>query len=142
MATRSSSVQRSFRLARQTAERLDAAAETSGETRNALADRLLREALTIEKHPLVRFQYGPARRREPGLAGTRLHVRDVIATVRAHENSVDAAATYLSLPCPIVAAAVAYYADHTEEIDADIAWAENAALAERDHWERQQAILA
>lgn len=136
------SVQRSFRLARRTAERLDAAAEASGETRNALADRLLDEALRIEVHPLIRFRTGAAGRREPALVGTRLLVRDVVGTVKGHGNDVDAAAEYLDIPRSLVVAAVAYYAEFTDEVDADMVWAEDIARTERDRWERQQAALA
>lgn len=142
------SVQRSFRLARRTADELDAAAEATGESRNALADRLLAEALRLERHPLIRFRTGAAGRREPQLVGTRLLVRDVMATVRAHGDELgptgDALAStaeYLSLPLRSVAAALAYYADYRDEIDADAAWADAGARDERARWERQQAAL-
>ncbi|MGQ0632348.1 MAG: DUF433 domain-containing protein [Sporichthyaceae bacterium] len=135
------SVQRSFRLARRTADELDAAADASGESRNALADRLLAEALRMERHPLIRFRTGAARRREPMLVGTRLLVRDVLATVRAHGNHRAAAVEYLGVPPRTVDAAIAYYAEHRDEIDADTAWAEQIAHDERARWERQQAAL-
>lgn len=135
------SVQRSFRLARRTADELDAAAQASGETRNALADRLLAEALRLERHPLIRFRTGPARRREPMLVDTRLLVREIVATLRAHGNDPAAAGEYLSLPHRSVAAAIAYYADYRDEIDADAVWADAIARDERSRWERQQTAL-
>lgn len=141
MATQSS-VQRSFRLAHDTADDLDATAASTGETRNALADRLLREALRIERHPLIRFAQGPARRREPALVGTRLKVRDIITTLRNHGDDGDAVAAYLELPRRTIDAAIAYYGDHADEVDADIAWAEGVAQREREQWERQRAALA
>lgn len=137
-----SSVQRSFRLARRTAERLDAAAEASGETRNSLAERLLDEALKTDQHPLIRFRSGAAGRREPTLVGTRLRVRDVITTVRAEGNDLEAAADYLSVSMAIVSAAVAYFADYRDEIAADMAWADKTAASEHARWDRQQAALA
>lgn len=136
------SVQRSFRLSRSTAERLDAAARATGESRNSLTDRLLDEALRIENHPLVRFQSGAAHRREPMLVGTRLRVRDVVVSLREHGKDVDATADYLGLDNRVVMAALAYYADHAEEIEADTAWAEQIASEEYARWERQRAALA
>jgi hypothetical protein len=56
------SVQRSFRLSASTAELLDREAEANNESRNALADRLLAEALREEHHPLIRFHQGAGMR--------------------------------------------------------------------------------
>lgn len=136
------SVQRSFRLSASTAELLDRAAEAGSESRNALADRLLAEALREEHHPLVRFQQGASGRRQPMLAGTRLYVHQVIATLREHEGSVPDTAGYFGLPPRFVQAALEYYADFRDEVDADAAAADRAADAERDRWERQQQALA
>lgn len=136
------SVQRSFRLSPRTVELLDAAASESGESRNALVDRLLGEAVRLEAHPLIRFHVGAAGRRQPLVVGTRLYVHQVISTVRASGGDVDAAAEYLSIAPRLVRAAVAYYADFTEEVDEDAAAVERAERAERDRWERQQRALA
>jgi uncharacterized protein (DUF433 family) len=136
------SVQRSFRLSASTAELLDQEAETSNESRNALTDRLLSEALRQEHHPLIRFHHGAAGRRQPMLAGTRLYVHQVIATLREHSGSVPDTAEYLGLAPRFVQAALEYYADFRDEVDADAAAAERAAEAERDRWERQQQALA
>ena len=97
MADDSGSVQRSFRLSARTVELLDSAAEVAGESRNALADRLLGEALRVERHPLIRFHHGAAGRRQPIVTGTRLYVHQIIATLRASDGDVDEAATYLGL---------------------------------------------
>jgi uncharacterized protein (DUF433 family) len=136
------SVQRSFRLSASTAELLDREAEASNESRNALADRLLAEALREQHHPLVRFHQGAAGRRQPMLAGTRLYVHQVIATLREQGGSVADAAEYLGLAPRFVQAALEYYADFRDEVDADALAAERAADAERDRWERQQRALA
>jgi uncharacterized protein (DUF433 family) len=135
-------VQRSFRLSPRTVELLDAAASEGGESRNALADRLLGEAVRLEAHPLIRFHSGAAGRRQPLVVGTRLYVHQVISTVRASGGDVDAAAEYLSSAPRLVRAAVAYYADFGEEVDEDAAAAERAERAERERWERQQRALA
>jgi uncharacterized protein (DUF433 family) len=135
------SVQRSFRLSGRTVELLDAAAVSSGETRNALADRLLGEAVRVERHPLIRFDAGAAGRRQPRVVGTRLDVHQVVATVRANDADVDAAAEYLGFDARLVRAALDYYAEFADEIDADAAEADRFAETERARWERVQHAL-
>jgi uncharacterized protein (DUF433 family) len=136
------SMQRSFRLSARTVELLDEAAEAAGESRNALADRVLGEGLRVERHPLIRFHQGAAGRRQPLVAGSRLYVHQVIATLRASDGDVDEAAGYLGLTARQVKAALDYYADHRDEIDADAAAAQRIEATERDRWERQQRALA
>lgn len=142
MSASERSVQRSFRLSRTTSELLDAAAASTGESRNALADRLLGEAVRGERHPLIRFRTGAAGRREPLVVGTRLLVRQVVATVRDHGGGVDDAAAYLGVPTRLVRAAVSYYAEFAAEVDADAKWAAHLESDERTRWEREQAALA
>lgn len=142
VAESTSSVQRSFRLSLSTSELLDEAAESTSESRNALADRLLGEALRTDRHPLVRFRTGAAGRREPLMVGTRLLVRQVIATVRDHNGDVEETAAYLDVPLRVVRAAVSYYADFTDEIAADAEWAARIEADERGRWERGQAAIA
>ena len=108
-------MQRSFRLSARTVELLDAEAETAGESRNALADRLLGEALRMERHPLIRFHQGAAGRRRPLVTGTRLYVHQVIGTLHAGEGDVDEAAAYLGLTARQVRAALDYYADFRDD---------------------------
>ena len=136
------SVQRSFRLSSRTIELLDAAAAAGRETRNALVDRLLVEALRLERHPLIRFHEGASGRRQPLVVGTRLYVHQVIATVRASDSDIDEAATYLAVAPRLVRAAVEYYAEFSDEVDDDAAGASRIELDERARWERQQRALA
>jgi putative IMPACT (imprinted ancient) family translation regulator len=58
----------------------------------------------------------------------------VLDTVRAHDGSVAEAAEYLSQPEAKVRAAVRYYADYRDEIDA---WAER----ERERAAREEAAF-
>ena len=139
---RGPSVQRSFRLSRTTSDLLDETAASANESRNALADRLLGEALRTERHPLIRFRTGAAGRREPHVLGTRLFVRQIVATVQAHDGSVEAAATYLQLPPSVVRSAVAYYADFRDEVDDDARWASRIESEERQRWERAHGAIA
>lgn len=136
------SVQRSFRVSARTMELLEAAAEYSGESRNALVDRLLGESVRLERHPLIRFQRGAAGRRQPLVVGTRLYVHQIIATVRAGGGDIDAAATYFGIAPRLVRAAVDYYADFSGEVDADAAAAATIENEERARWERGQRALA
>jgi uncharacterized protein (DUF433 family) len=142
MTSSSPSLQRSFRLSRHTADLLDEAATARGESRNALADRLLGEALRLEHHPLIRFQQGVAGRRQPIVVGTRLYVHQVISTLRASDGSIDDAAEYFGVPSRLIRAALDYYADFAEEVDADADTARRTEADERARWERQQHALA
>ena len=142
MSDAPASVQRSFRLSARTLELLDEAAEAAGESRNALADRLLGEGLRVERHPLIRFHQGAAGRRQPLVVGTRLSVHQVIATLRASAGNVAEAADYLGMTARQVQAALDYYADYRDEVDDDAAHAQRVELAERERWERQQRALA
>lgn len=142
MHPQSPSVQRSFRLSARTVELLDAAASAGAESRNALADRLLGEALRLERHPLVRFQQGAAGRRRPLLVGTRLYVHQVMSTLTSSKGNVEETAAYLGIAPRLVRAAVDYYAEFTEEVDDDAAAAERTAQDEHGRWERQQRALA
>src|SRR5688500_1173795 len=116
MRDEKASVQRSFRLSPRTLELLDAEAATVGEARNALADRLLGEALRLERHPLIRFHSGAAGRRQPLVTGTRLYVHQVIATLRESEGDVDEAAAHFGVAARQVRAALDYYADFRDEV--------------------------
>ena len=136
------SVQRSFRLSSRTVELLDAAASAGSESRNALADRLLGEAIRLERHPLIRFHQGPAGRRQPLVAGTRLFVHQVIATLRGSNGDVDEAARYFGIRVQLVRAALEYYAEFADEVDDDAVFAERVERDERARWDRQQRALA
>ncbi|TVR27564.1 MAG: hypothetical protein EA389_02470 [Ilumatobacter sp.] len=141
MSTHSGSIQRSFRLSRRTADLLDEASDASGETRNALTDRLLGEAVRTDRHPLIRFRSSEDGRREPWLIGTRLRVRQVITTVRAHGGDIDIASEYLGTAPTNVRAAVDYVADFGDEIERDIERAHEIERREKERWERGRAAL-
>lgn len=86
----------------------------------ALAQRYLEEGLRHDAHPLIQFLDGPSGRRA-SLVGRGLDVWEVIATVRDNAGSIDNAAEYLQVPAGLVQAAVAYYGEYRDEIDAEIA---------------------
>ena len=142
MTTSTLSVQRSFRLTARTSELLDSLAQTSNESRNSLVERLLGEALRLERHPTIRFRTSASGRQEPYLSGTRLLVRQVVGQLREAKGDIDEVAEYLRVDRALVRAALEYFADFEGEIDADSEWAATVEAEERARWERQQAVLA
>jgi uncharacterized protein (DUF433 family) len=135
------SVQRSFRLSSGTLDLLGERAAETSESRNALAERLLDEGLRIDRHPLIRFRPGGAGLRRPALVGTRVYIWQVIDTLRREDGDVAAAADYLGLSEAMVRAAVDYYADFTEEIDAYRAEEHAFAERERERSDRARRVL-
>jgi uncharacterized protein (DUF433 family) len=136
MATRT----RSFRLSEEALRRLEEHAAETGQTASALAARYLDEGLRMDAHPLIVFRSRPSGRRAM-LAGTRLNVADVMATAKA-AGSAEAAADSLDLPVSKVRAALAYFADFTDEVDAEIERDRRVAEREEARWRREQAALA
>lgn len=133
---------RSFRLSPRILAWLDERAEELGASGNSLAARILEEGLRTERHPLIGFREGAAGVRRPALAGTRLHVYQVIETLRDNDNSIADTAEYLSLPEIRVRACVNYYADFKDEIDREIADEAELARREEERWRRQQEVVA
>jgi uncharacterized protein (DUF433 family) len=106
-----------------------------------MVERLLAESLRTFDHPLIQFRSGGSGRREAGIAGTRILVRQVIAQVRAENSNIEAVADYLAQPVLLIQAAVNYYADHADEIDADADWAARVEDDAQARWLRHQALL-
>jgi len=141
MSETSSSVQRSFRLSASTSRLLDHRVGESGESRNAMVDRLLNESLRIEKHPFVRFITGASGRREAHIVGTRWKVRQIIVSLKGEKGQIAAVVNGFDLTEPQVRAAVSYYADFTDEVDADIERDFADADQQRVRWEREQSVI-
>jgi uncharacterized protein (DUF433 family) len=112
--------QRSLRLPAATLEALDRLAAERGQSANALASRLIEQGLRTERHPLISFRDGEAGRR-PALLGSRLDVWQVVDIVRENGGSVAEAAQHLGQPEIKIQAALRYYAEYREEVDA---WAQ------------------
>ena len=141
MSETSPSVQRSFRLSASTSRLLDHRVGESGESRNAMVDRLLNESLRIEKHPFVRFITGASGRREAHIVGTRWKVRQIIVSLKGEKGQIAAVVNGFDLTEPQVRAAVSYYADFTDEVDADIERDFADADQQRVRWEREQSVI-
>ena len=141
MSETTSSVQRSFRLSASTSRLLDHRVGESGESRNAMVDRLLNESLRIEKHPFVRFITGASGKREAHILGSRWKVRQIIVTLQGEKGQLDSVIKGFDLTEQQVLAAVSYYADFTDEIDADIERDSVDAEQQRVRWEREQSVI-
>jgi uncharacterized protein (DUF433 family) len=141
MATSAPKQPLTFRVAPATRRHLKRRAVESGESQTALAERYVEEGLRRDEHPLIWFRDGAAGRRA-ALLGTRLDVWQVIETLRQAGNSIEDAAAYLDQPVVRIRAALRYYAEYRDEVDA---WAERMhAIAEREEaaWAGEREILS
>jgi hypothetical protein len=126
------------------AARLKAEAEASARSASALAEELIDEGLRMRRHPLVVFRAGPAGRRA-GLVGGP-DVWEVVAGVVGGDVApalrVKRGVDLFALRPEQVEAALVYYAEFTEEIDAQITANRAAADEAEELWRRQRDLLA
>lgn len=115
-----------------------------GATPSGLAERMVDEGLRMAEHPGVVFKDGPSGRRAALSLGP-----DVWEIVKASremdergEAAVRAVADLLNLTAEQVRAALRYYADHHEEVDAEIALADEESAGAEEAWLVQQRLLA
>jgi hypothetical protein len=109
-----------------------------------LAQRLIDEGLRMADHPGVIFKDGPTGRRAALASGP--DVWEVIKFLREIDErgpaALDAAADALALDQGRVSAAVSYYADFPEEIDAEIAEADEASERAERAWQLQRRLIS
>ncbi|MGH9041778.1 MAG: hypothetical protein ACRDZ3_16290 [Acidimicrobiia bacterium] len=109
-----------------------------------LAEQLIDEGLRSRRHPLIAFRDGPGGRRAALVGGPDLWevVGGVIGGDVPADHRVARAVEVFAWRVEQVEAALAYYAEFTDEILAEIA--ANAAAAEEAEtlWRRQQDLLA
>jgi len=100
------------------------------------------------EHPLITFKDGPAGRRARLVGGP--DVWEVIGAVRsvrdgepelAGEEVLAVVAETSGVPMPFLRAALAYWGDFPEEVDAFLDRARAEAAQARANWERQQELL-
>lgn len=120
--------------------RLKVRAAALSTSASALAARYIDEGLRADEHPLIVFRNRAGARRAM-LAGTRLNVADVVETAKA-AGSADATAESLDLPLARVRAALGYYSEFRDEIDAEIELDRRVAEREEARWRREQTALA
>jgi hypothetical protein len=125
-------------------DRLKAEAAVHDRSSSALAEELIDEGLRVRRHPLVVFRDGASGRRA-GLAGGP-DIGEVVPSMIGGDvpsgDRLRRVVDVFGLRPEQVNAALAYYAEYTEEIDAEIA--ANMAAAEEAEalWRRQQDLLA
>ena len=115
---------------------------------SSATSRLVDEALRMREHPLITFKDGPAGRRARLVGGP--DVWEVIGAVRsvrdgepelAGEEVLAVVAETSGVPMPFLRAALAYWGDFPEEVDAFLDRARAEAAQARANWERQQELL-
>ena len=124
-------------------ERLREAANASGQSVSALAEQMLDEALRQRDHPLIVFRDGPTGRRAALVVGPDVWevVGGIVGGDVPEDQRVTRTAELMALPVPYVEAALRYYADFADEVDARIAANDEAAEREYERWKKQQALL-
>ena len=97
----------------------------------------------MEEHPLIVFRDGPSGRRPLLVSGHE--VADVVGAIIGGDVPAaqrrSRAAELLGVPTGMVDAALAYYADHTVEIDQALVERERLADEAEASWRRQQEFL-
>jgi len=116
---------------------------TSGTT-SALAQRLIDEGLRMADHPSVIFKDGPSGRRAALAYGP--DVWEIVKFLREIDErgpaALDAAAEVLAIDASRIAIAMSYYTAFPDEIDAEIADADDASARAEEAWRVQQRLIA
>jgi hypothetical protein len=117
-------------------------------TLSSATSRLVDEALRSREHPLITFTDGPAGRRARLVGGP--DVWEVVGAIRsireaepalAGDEVLAAAAETSGTPVPFIRAALAYWSDYPEEVDALLHRVHAEAVQAQAAWERQQGLL-
>jgi hypothetical protein len=120
------------------------ASATAGGNTSALAQRLVDEGLRMAEHPGVVFKDGPTGRRAALAYGP--DVWEIVKFLREIDErgpaALDAAAEVFAIDLNRITAAVSYYGDYRDEIDGEIAAAEDASLRAEQAWRVQQRLIA
>ena len=124
--------------------RLKHHAARTAESVSGAGERLIDEGLRMEDHPGIVFRSGPTGRRA-ALAGGP-DVWEVASLLRGLRGSVERrtarAADQLGLTVAQVRAASRYYAEFSDEIDAEITANDEVAEREFAMWEAQRRLLS
>jgi hypothetical protein len=117
-------------------------------TLSSATSRLVDEALRAHEHPLITFKDGPAGRRARVVGGPDVwEVVGAVGSVREAEpeltgdDVLTAVAETSGVPVPFLRAALAYWGDYPEEVDAFLDRARAEAVQAQAAWERQQELL-
>src|SRR5450755_3118388 len=95
-------------------------------------------------HPGVVFKDGPSGRRAALAYGP--DIWEIVKFLREADErgpaALDAAADVFALEASRISAAVSYYGDYRDEIDAEIAGADDASASTEAAWRVQQQLIA
>jgi hypothetical protein len=127
----------SIRIDAETKRELEREAIRRGTPKTTLAESLLREAIRMASHPGITFREGPAGRRAGVIAGP--DVWEVIEVWNDSDRDSAATGEVINLPIGLVDAAVGYYLDKPEEIDAWIERNQSQAADAESAWLRRQS---
>jgi len=98
----------------------------------------------IADHPGVIFKDGPSGRRAALACGP--DIWEVAKFLREVDErgpaTIDAAAEVFAVGASRIAAAVSYYGDHRDEIDAEIAEADEASTRAEEAWRAERDLMA
>ena len=115
-----------------------------GASAAGLAQRLIDEGLRMADHPGVIFKDGPSGRRAALAYGP--DVWEVIKFLREVDErgpaAIDAAAEVFAVDAGRVGTAINYYGDYPDEIDAEIAEADEVSARAEAAWRVQQQLIA
>ncbi len=134
----------SIRIDPEALDRLDRESRHQRMTRSELARQLVEEGLRMEAHPGIVFKPGPTGRRPAVFGGP--DVWELVRSYRGLETSGDEAIKELAEAATLtpqqVRAALSYYAEFQDEIDAWIRDAGEYADQAYNAWLREQQALA
>jgi hypothetical protein len=120
------------------------ASATAGGNTSTLAQRLIDEGLRMADHPGIVFKDGPTGRRAALAYGP--DVWEVVKFLREIDERGAAALTAASEGFAIdvnrLTAAVAYYGEFRDEVDAEITAAEEASVRAEMAWRVQRRLIA
>ena len=109
-----------------------------------LAQRFIDEGLRMTDHPGVIFKDGPSGRRAALAYGP--DVWEVVKFLREVDErgpaAIDAAAEVFSVDASRISTVISYYGDYPDEIDAEIAEADEASARAEAAWRVQQHLIA
>lgn len=109
-----------------------------------LAQRLIDEGLRMADHPGVVFKEGPSGRRAALAYGP--DIWEVVTFLREIDErgpaAVDAAAEVFAVDASRISTAISYYSDYADEIDREIADADEASRRAEDAWRIQQRLIS
>lgn len=132
-----------IRIGHSTLATLRARSKRRGEPISRMAERYIEEGLRADSHPQIVFRDGPAGRRAGLIGGPE--VAEVVGALRSVPEKgnarVTALAGRLGLSESMVRAAIRYYSEYPEEIDAWIAANDGEAHELEAALEREHALL-